>query len=81
MELLLAYGWALGIVVILLLWQGSLLNAIAVIPGHFILKMLGVEKQFANDDKKGELSVAVGYIFIAAVWLAGNAIYRWYGWS
>jgi len=77
-----AYGMAILVVVFILLWQGNLLNVIAVIPGHFILRILGAEKQFEEDDKRGDLSVAVGKIFLAAAWIVAFEAYRWWNtWS
>ncbi len=77
-----AYGMAILVVIALLAGRGNLINVIAVIPGHFILRILGVEKQFENDDERGDLSVAVGKIFLVALWIVAFVGYRWWtSWS
>jgi chromate transport protein ChrA len=72
-EVLHAYLWVIGIVVlvVLRLTNGSV---VAVLVGHFVLKMFGREKD--REDQRGDFSAAVGYLVFVLVWIV-ISIHPW----
>jgi hypothetical protein len=77
MDIFEGFLWAILVVIVFLSWQGNLLKALALVAGHFILRLLRVDEKLKNEDRYGDVSVGIGYIFLGAIGYVGYLIFQW----